>query len=73
MRVSLLALAIALGMGSGGAYVPPPEPGGVNRYGLVVGEREAGSGREAGGPSETVSATPVTHSFTVTQGTPNLQ
>ena len=66
MRVALLALAIALGVGSGGAYVPPQEPGGVNRYGLVVAESGAGSGGEAGGPSETVSATPVTHSFTVT-------
>ena len=69
VRVSLLALAIALGMGSGGAYVPPPEPGGVNRYGLVVAESGAASGEEAGGPPGTVSATPVTHSFTVTDGT----
>ena len=36
VRVSLLALAIALGVGSGGAYVPPQEPGGINRYGLAV-------------------------------------
>ena len=70
-RVSLLALAIALGMGSGGAYVQPPEPGGVNRYGLAVAESGAGSGGEAGGPSEKVSAAPVTHSFTVTQNAAN--
>ena len=68
VRVSLLALAIALGMGSGGAYVPPTEPGGINRYGLVAAEREAGSDGEAGGPPGTVSATPVSHSFTVTSG-----
>ena len=36
VRVSLLALAIALGVGSAGSYVQPPEPGGINRYGLVV-------------------------------------
>ena len=67
-RVALLALAIALGSGSGGAYVPPTEQGGVNRYGLAAAESGAGSGEEAGGPSEKVSAAPVTHSFTVTQG-----
>ena len=70
-RLSLLALAIALGVGSAGTYVQPPEPGGVNRYGLVVAERGAGSGGEAGGPSATVSAAPVTHSFTVTSGLHN--
>ena len=68
VRVSLLALAIALGMGSGGAYVQPPEPGDINRYGLVVAESGAASGGETGGPSERVSAAPVTKSFTVTQG-----
>ena len=68
VRVFLLALAIAMGLGSGGAYVPPQEPGGVNRYGLVVAERGASSEGETGGPSEKVSAAPVTHSFTVTSG-----
>ena len=65
VRLSLLALAIALGVGSAGSYVQPPEPGGVNRYGLVIAERGAGSRGEAGGPTETVSAAPVTKSFTV--------
>ena len=66
VRVSLLALAIALGMSSAGSYVEPTEQGGVNRYGLVV--AESGAGEEAGGPPGTVSATPVSHSFTITWG-----
>ena len=68
VRVSLLALAIALALGSGGAYVPPPEPGGVNRYGLAAAESGASSEGETSGPSARVSAAPVTHSFTVTSG-----
>ncbi len=68
MRLSLLALTVAMGVGSAGSYVQSPEPGGVNRYGLVVAGEGDGSGEETSGPSATVSAAPVTKSFTVTSG-----